>query len=60
MNNNKKLHGNNARIKPDKTIIPRFMNFVSIGHTTRDGTVYYQDDDQVALAKKEVNDITKL
>jgi hypothetical protein len=58
--NSKKLHGNSARIKPDKTIMPRFTNFVSIGHTTRDGTVYYQDEEQVELAKKEVNDITKL
>ncbi|MDR2559315.1 MAG: hypothetical protein LBC86_07225 [Oscillospiraceae bacterium] len=60
MNSKKHLHGNRARIKPDKNIIPRFTNFVSIGHTTRDGTVYYQTDEQVELAKKEVNDITKL
>jgi hypothetical protein len=55
------LHGNHARVKPDKTISPLFKNCVTNPHFTRDGTVFYNRltdlDDE--FAKKEVDDNAK-
>ncbi|MCL2696453.1 MAG: hypothetical protein FWE74_00060 [Oscillospiraceae bacterium] len=56
MNGKKYLHGNNTRMKPDKSITPRFTNYVVNNYTTRDGTVYYHLPDDAEVAKKEVDD----
>ncbi|MCL2078071.1 MAG: hypothetical protein FWH08_06685 [Oscillospiraceae bacterium] len=56
MNNNKKfLHGNKARIKPDKDVIPRFTNYVVNDYITRDGTVMHRLDDDAEFTQSEVN-----
>ena len=60
MDAKKYLHGNKARINPDKTLTPRFTNYVVNNYVTRDGTVYYNRlNDDADFVMKEVNDNKK-
>jgi len=61
MDSKKHLHGNKARIKPDISIAPRFMNFVSDNYRMMHGeTVYlnpHDADEERAKAEVDANEL---
>lgn len=53
------LHGNKAKISPDKNVTPRFSNYIINDYKTVNGTVINRLDDHVEFCKKEVDDNQK-
>jgi len=62
MNEKKILHGNKARINPDKSVTPRFANYVINDYETRGShgdVVFNRLEDDAEFCKKEVDDNKK-
>ncbi|MCL2035779.1 MAG: hypothetical protein FWG83_00110 [Oscillospiraceae bacterium] len=59
MNENKKLHGNHARIDPKKHVTPVFQSLILNDYRDErygNGRSYHRLDDDADFAKQEVDD----
>ncbi|MCL2018731.1 MAG: hypothetical protein FWG70_03135 [Oscillospiraceae bacterium] len=56
MNEKKFIQGNKARLKPDKSLSPRFTNYVASDYMVTEGTAYpLNSEDDTDFIRKEAN-----
>ena len=59
MNGKNFFHGNKARIDSNKSVVPRFTNYVINDYKNLDDRVYNRLNDDAEFCKKEVDDNQK-